>query len=70
MSKATPHGNSLLNFKEEQCLFGATKTDEFSEMFQRGGSFTIQKNICRFCLDLQTGLLSTKLQYDFPKMRG
>ena len=48
----------------------ATKTDEFSEMFQRGDLLQSKKLYCRFCLDLQTGLLSTKLQYDFPKMRG
>ena len=64
MSKATPPGNSLLNFKEELCLLGtgsATKTDEFSEIFQRGGHFQSKNLYCRFWAFKQ-GFLSMKFE--------
>ena len=46
---------------------GASKTDEFSEKFQRRGSFSIQKIIGFWTL--KRGILK-KIQYDFQKMRG
>ena len=57
-------------------LRDATKSDEFSEKFQRcgaGGSFSIQKFILQI-LNLSKGLFldvfRKKLQYNFLKMRG
>ena len=57
-------------------LRDATKSDEFSEKFQRcgaGGSFSIQKFILQI-LNLSKGLFldvfRKKLQYNFPKMIG
>ena len=57
-------------------LRDATKSDEFSEKFQRcgaGGSFSIQKFILQI-LNLSKGLFldvfRKKLQYNFPKMGG
>ena len=53
---------------------GGTKSDEFSEKFQRGGAGRFQsKNLyCRFWTFIQDfkGGFSEKLQYDFPEMRG
>ena len=43
----------------------ATKSDEFSEKFQGGGPFSIQKFILQIL-----GRFPKKLQYSFPKMRG
>ena len=52
---------------------GATKSDEFSEKFQRAGGHFQSKNLyCRFWTFIKVffGCFPKKLQYDFPKMRG
>ena len=52
---------------------GATKSDEFSEKLQGGGSFSIQKFILQI-LDLYKGpflnVFRKKLQFNFPKIKG
>ena len=53
-------------------MSAATKSNEFSETFQRGGSFSIQKFILQI-LDLYKGLekgFLKKMQYDYSKLRG
>ena len=51
-----------------------SKTDDFSEKFQRGGvSFSIQKFMLQiFTIIDDTSVMNfgKKLQYDFPKMMG
>ena len=51
----------------------SSKTDEFSEKFQRGGSFSIQKFILQiFAIIDDTSVMNFRknLQHNFPKMRG
>ena len=67
----------FLSSCQDICDFGkggATKLDEFSEKFQRGGGHFQSKNLyCRFWTFIKglfSDVLWKYLQHNFPKMRG